>query len=828
MAEAIAAAALPHAWRSLLRGWRSGRLLILAAAITLAVASVGSVGLFTERVRLALERQSSEALGGDAVLSSRDPLPAAQRAAYRALGLALAEVVSFPSVAVAGDSTSLVSVKAVESGYPLRGELRLADEPFGPQRPAGGVPARGEAWLDQRILQELGIALGERFQIGRLDLVARALIAFEPDRGGGFSDLAPRLMLNFEDLADSGLLTLGSRASYRLLLAGSPEQLAAAQSLELGPTQKLETPRDARQELSASLDRAGLFLDVAGLAAALLAAAAVALTARGHGAALRDEVALLKTMGARQGFLLRTLSLQLLMLAALAGLVGVLLAWGGQAMIGLLLAEAMQIELPPPPLLPLLSAFLLGLLVLLGFALPPVLEAVRTPPLRVFAREVRADPSRWVPVAAVLTVAALLLWQTGAPDLALTVFGGAALATGILALLAWGAVRLLTPMRSRVGTAWRFGLGNVARRQAATVGQVVALGLALLALLLISVVRQDLLESWRNKLPADVPNYFLINIQSEQVEPLKAFFRARGVEELQLWPMARGRLVALNGRPVTEDSFTDPETRRWINREFNLSWTDRFGDDNELLSGEWWDESARGQPWISAEDYAIERLALKLGDTVTLDLAGQQYTLTVKNFRKVSWDSFKPNFFLVTPPGTIEAAPRQWLTSFRLESGERELLRELVREFPNVTALDLEAAINQVRGIVDRVVRAVEFVFLFALLAGLLVLLAAIEGTRGERMRESALLRTLGARSSTLVAGLLAEYAVLGLLAGLVAAAAAQSLAWALAEFVLDMPYGPRPLLWLLGALAGTALVTALGWLSMRRVLRTPPRAVLG
>lgn len=820
--------ALSHALRSLGRSWRSGRLLILSLAIALAVAAVGSVGLFTERVRLALERQSGEALGADAILSSRAPLPAALREPLRERGLAISATTVFPSVAVAGDRTSLVSVKAVEAGYPLRGELRLSDQPFGPSRLAAGIPPRGEVWIDQRVLQELGLSLGQPLQLGRLMLKPSALIAFEPDRGGSFADIAPRLIINADELAESGLLTLGSRASYNLLLAGSAEAVAAAQSLKLERGQKFETPRDARRELSAALDRAGRFLDIAGLAAALLAAAAVALTARGYGSALRDEVALLKTLGARRQFLLRTLTLQLLVLGGLAGAVGALLALGGQAVIGVLLAETMKVELPTPPLQPLLSAYLLGLLMLLGFALPPVLEASRTPPLRVLAREVTASPTRWVPVAALLTVGALLFWQTGAPDLAGIVLLGALLATGALALLAWLAVRALAPLRRTGGSAWRFGLANVARRQAATVGQVVALGLALLALLLITVVRQDLLESWRTRLPADVPNQFLINIQNEQVEPLKAFFRERGIDDLLLWPMARGRLVGLNGQAVTEESFDDPETRRWINREFNLSWTDRFGSDNELLSGEWWGESARGQPWLSADDYAVKRLKLKLGDTVTLDLAGQQYTLTVKNTRKVGWDSFKPNFFLVTPPGVLDAAPRQWLTSFRMPAGERRLLPDLVQAFPNVTALDLDAAIAQVRSIVDRVVRAVEFVFLFALAAGLLVLLAAIEGTRGERMRETALLRTLGASSSTLLAGLLAEYALLGLLSGLVAAAAAQGIAWVLAVQVFDIPYGPRPLIWLLGTLAGTALVTALGWLSMRRVLRTPPRAVLG
>ncbi|HEX4873231.1 MAG TPA: FtsX-like permease family protein [Nevskiaceae bacterium] len=827
--QPVAGSTWLYALRRLRRGWKSGDLLILAAALALAVAATGSVGAFTERVRLALESQSGEALGGDARVRGREPLPEALRGELQGQGLRLSAVTTFPSVAIAGERSSLVSVKAVEAGYPLRGELRLSEAPYAPARPASGAPPRGSVWVDARALQELGLSVGQPLQLGRLSLTVAALIDFEPDRGGGFSDLGPRLIIGQADLAEAGLLVEGSRASYQWLLAGPAEALAIARErIEADPELRYETPREARQELARALDRAGLFLDVAGLAAALLAAAAVALTARAQGVALRNEVALLKTLGARRGFLLRGLSLQMLLLGLAAGGLGVLLAAAGQGVIAAALAGALEVALPAPSPWPLLAAYALGLLLMLGFALPPLLEATATPPLRVLARDLVPQPSRYVPLLALAAVAVLLLVQTGAVDLALTVLVGAALAAGALAGLAMAAVRLLAPLRRSVGAGLRFGLGNVARRQAATVGQVVALGLALLALLLVSVVREDLLETWRGRLPPEVPNQFLINIQNEQVEPLRAFLAARGVADAPLWPLARARLIGLNGVEVSEESFEDPETRRWINREFNLSWTDRFGDDNQLLSGDWWDEAARGQPWVSAEDYAVERLGLKLGDTLTLDFAGWQTTLTVVNTRKVSWDSFRPNFFLVTPPGAIEAAPRQWLTSFYLPPAQRGLLLELAREFPNITALDLEAALNQVRGIIDRVVRAVEFVFLFALLAGLLVLMAAINGTREERRREAAVLRTLGARTATLRAGLLAEYATLGLLAGLVAACAAQGIAWALAERAFEIPYGPRPLLWLIGAVSGTALVTLLGWLSMRRVLSTPPRAILG
>ncbi len=821
-----------HAWRSTERGARSGRLVILFASLVLAVAATGSVGLFTERVRSALEQQSGDALGGDALLKGRDPLPAAERAALENTGVGISPVVTFASVAAAGELTSLVSVKAVGEGYPRRGVLKLARESFGATEAAKGIPSRGTAWVDARLLADLQLAPDQTFQLGNLTLKATALIAYEPDRSGGFTDLAPRVIIHFDDLAASGLLSVGSRASYTLQLTGTAAQLATAKALPRDSRSKWLTPAEGRPEVKRTLDRASQFLDIAGLAAALLAAAAVALAARQHGEALHDEIALLKTLGARQQFLLRSLGLHLLLLGLAAALLGCVLAWFGQLAISQLLGGVLQVVLPPASFTPLLAASGLSLILLLGFAAPPVLAARRTPPLRVLARDLAPDASRAAPFAAVLAVSALLLGWLESPKLALTVLIGAGGAAAVLALLAWLAVRALAPLKNRVGAAWRFGLGNIARRQGATVAQVVALGLALLALLLITVVRQDLLNGWQKQLPDGTPNQFLINIQPDQVQPLQAFFAERKFAPLTLWPMTRGRLTALNGRPMTAESFEDEETQRWINREFNLSWTDTFGDDNELLEGDWWDESARGQPWLSVDDYAVERLKLKLGDTLTIDVAGTLHTLTVKSIRKVHWDRFRPNFFLVTPPGVLDkgddAAGVQWLTSFHLPPGDKTLLRDLVRTFPNVTVFDLDATLSQVRAIVDRVVRAVEFVFLFALVAGLLVLLAAVEGTRHLRARETAILRTLGARTATLRAGLLAEYATLGLIAGLVATSAAQIVAWLLAVRVFELPFTFSGTLWTTGLLAGVGLVTGLGYWSMRSVLSTPPRAVLG
>lgn len=854
-----------HAVRRLRAARGAGELRILALAIMIAVAAASAVSLFSARMHAALTAQSGETLGADTIVSSRDALPADLIAASQAAGLRHSSQVSFPSLLIAGERSALAAIKAVEAGYPLRGEMRVVDEPFGEVRRADGIPAPGEAWIETALWNELGITRGTRVQVGATQLTITAVLDYEPGRGAGFFDLAPRLLMNQADVAASGLVSPTSRVQYSLQLSGNANVIAELRALPVAtqPTNlRWISPQESRPEVSRALERSRQFLDIAVLAAALLAAAAVSLAAHQHGARLRDEVALLKCLGARQGFVLWTLLLSLLLLGGISAIAGALLGYGGQALLAWLLSELVSgLSLPPAPLWAILPAAGLALVMLLGFALPPVLEARRIPPIRVFQRDL-ADQRRTRSVWFIAALTALLLLgaQTRDLKLAATVLGGAVLTMIILGALGWLLVILLQPLQQRVGKAWRFGLGNVARRRGGSVAQVVALGVGLLALLLVTVVRQDLLNSWRDRLPPQTPNVFLINIQPEQLQPLRDFFAARDFADLELWPMARARLVELNGKPVTADSFADPETQRWINRDFNLSWAEAIGDDNKITEGEWWGAQGRNQPWLSVDKYAVERLNLKIGDRLTLQFADQRVELTVHNLREVEWDSFRPNFFLMTPPGTLEGAPAsprgeasecraaadsrdqdkacgtnepraavpaQWLTSFYLPREKRALLRELSQNFPNVTALDIEALMNQVRSIMDRIVRAVEFTLLFTLAAGVAVLLAAIEGTRAERARETALLRALGARTPLLLQGLLAEFAILGLLAGIVAAIAAQVIAWILATQVFEIPYSPSPMLWLSGALSGVVLVTTFGWISLRKVLNTPPTRVL-
>lgn len=815
--------------RSFFRRWlRTPELLILALAVMVAVAASSAVSLFSDRVARAMEDQSGEAFGADAAIRSRDPLGSEVLERLAPLELRRAQLLQFPSVAFKGENSSLASVKATDAAYPLRGQLRTAAEPFGEERVEANGPPSGEAWVDLRLWQDLQLGLGDTLELGRSQFRVTRLLTYEPDRGGGFTDLAPRMMVALEDLRDSGLIGQGSRVQYKLLLAGPRETIERLETLvDWPPGVRFETAREGRREIGGALGRARQFLDIAVLSAMLLAGAAIAASAHQHGNRLRDEAAIYKALGATSARIARTSLLRLLALALGAGALGIGLGWLAQGVVAQVATGLTQGPLPPVHPLSALWSLALALLLVFGFAAPAFLGARHTPPIRVFQRTAPTGGSRVAAVVAACAAAALVGWHTGDARLAGIVLAGVAAATLVLGLLAWGLVRGLAVLRRTGGTALRFGLANIARRRLASVGQAVALGLALLALLLVGVVHSDLLSAWENRLPDDAPNQFLINIQSDQVAPLEAFFDARGVGGARLWPMTRARLTGLRGEPVTADSFDDPEARRWINREFNISWTDRFGDDNRLVEGAWWPEDTHGQPWISVDETAVERLNLKLGDTLTLQIADRSITVSVYNVRKVSWDSFRPNFFLVVPPGLIDESAVQWLTSFHLRAEQRPLLRELIREFPNITALDLEAAIAQVRAILDRVVGAVEFLFLFTLAAGLTVLLAAVEGTRADRVRESALLRALGASNRTIHLGLLAEYAALGLVAGLVAAAVAQVLGWSLADRVFDLPYRFSFGLWASGALGGAVVVAAMGWLSLRRTLRTPPRVVL-
>ncbi|MCP5158135.1 MAG: FtsX-like permease family protein [Gammaproteobacteria bacterium] len=817
------------AWRALRRDWQSGELRVLAVALLIAIASVAAVGFFADRIQQAMERKASELLGADLVVASANPIqPLLADTAHR-WGVQTAETLSFRSVVLAGDVTQLAEVKAVGPGYPLRGALQISDRPFDPPRTVDTIPGPGQVWVDERLLQVLGLQVGDMLSLGARSFRIEQVLAYEPDRAGDLFSIAPRLMLNLADIPATELVQPGSRVEYRLLLAST---LAALDDFKawaeprLTASEKLQGVRDARVELRSALERAQRFLNLAALVSVILAGVGVAIAARRFAARHWDSVAILRCVGATEALIVRLFVLELLTLAMLAGvaglLVGYLAQYGLSGVLGSLLSRT---ELPAPSLWPILPALAIGFVTLLGFGLPPLLRLREVPPLRVLRRDLGPVNPRLLILygPAVAATLALLVWQAGDWRLALYVCAGVVGAIIVLSLAAWGLVRALNLLRGQVGVAWRFGLANIARRGPGSTVQVVALGLGLMALLMLTLVRTDLLTSWQAGLPVDAPNHFLINIQTAEIAGVRALLHARGLRDVTLFPMVRGRLTAINGRQVGPENYENPRAQRLVAREFNLSWTETLQEDNRLLAGHWWQPGDQGQGVASVEIGLAEELGIALGDELHFQIAGQDLEAKVSSLRSVEWDSFRANFFVVFPPGVLDTYPATWITSFHLPADQKPVLAELVRQHPSVTVLDVEAIMTKVREIMDRVIAAVEYVFLFTLAAGLVVLYAAIQATQDERRFESAVLRTLGAQRAIVRQSLLAEFATLGLLAGVLAAAAATVLSYVLATQIFDFSYSWNPWVWLLGGGVGVVGVGLAGWLGARSALTQPP-----
>jgi len=822
------AQALPFALRALRRDWRAGELRVLLVALVVAVASVTSVGFFTDRLHQAMNQQASELLAADLVVLSANPIQEALAREAAARGLGLARAVTFPSMVLAGDRLQLADVKAVDGGYPLRGRLRVAPAPYAPDAIAERGPAPGTAWLDPRLFGVLGVSVGDRVTVGASELEVANVLSYEPDRGGDLFSIAPRLLMNLADIPATRLIQPGSRVKYRLLVAGQPKDVAAYRAwldprIEGGET--LQGVRDARPEMRMALDRAQRFLGLAALVSVVLAGVAVAVAARRYARRHQDPSAVMRCLGATQGFVTRLFVIQMLALGLLASLAGSLLGYGAQEGLVAALASLLPGALPAPSPLPLLSGLLTGLVTLLGFGLPPIMRLRDVPPSRVLRQDPAPLPPRgWVVYGSALAALALLVsWQAADGRLAAYALGGTLATVLILAGGALVMVRALGPLRARVGAAWRFGLASIARHASGSMIQVVAFGLGIMVLLLLTLVRGELLQNWQQRLPADAPNYFLINVQPDEVEVMKTFLTGRGLAGNPLYPMVRGRLTAVDGRTVSADDYENPRAQRLVEREFNLSWAARPQADNEIVAGRWWSAQEAGKPMLSVERGLAETLGIGLGDELSFQVAGRRVTARVTSLRTVEWDSFRPNFFVVAPPGLLNAYPATYITSFYLPPERQGLLAELVRSFPSVTVLDVDAIMRKVRGIMDQAALAVQYVFLFTLLAGLTVLLAAIQSTLDERRRESAIVRTLGGSRVQLLKGLIAEFTTLGALSGLLAALAATAVGLVLAEQVFQLAYRPSPWTWVIGALGGTLGVGLAGVLGTSRVLSHPP-----
>ena len=845
------------AWRQTLRDFRAGELRLLAVAVMLAVAALTAVGFFADRLNNGLQRDARQLLGGDAVVGTDRPAAPDIAAKALALGLRVSTSAGFPSMGRApddkGGASRLVSVKAVSAGYPLRGRLQLQAGPSAPLQLLAAAPEPGTVWVDVALLDALQLQVGDPLLLGDATLKIARIIVIEPDRGAGFSTFAPRVMLNLADLPATALIQPASRVSYRLAVA-APDAWNAARGdaavsefvawteaqIKAVPLRgvRVESLQSGRPEMRQTLDRAEKFLNLVALLAALLAAVAVGIAARDFAQRHLDDCAMLRVLGLSQRRIAGAYTLEFGMVGLLASSAGVLIGLAVHFVFVWLLAGLVDAQLPAPGPWPALFGVGVGMTLLLGFGLPPVLQLARVPPLRVIRRDVGGLKAGSVTVLLAGTggFVGLLLAVSSDIKLGAIAVGGFAAAIAVFALLSWLSVMLLKRAvpESRAPRWLVLATRQIAARPAFAVLQVSALAVGLLALVLLVLLRTDLISSWRQATPPDAPNRFVINLQPEQAEPFKQSLASAGITRYDWYPMIRGRLVAINGKAVTAQSFVAERANRLVDREFNLSHSAVAPEHNEVVAGRWVAEEADG---LSVEEGLATELGLQLGDTLRFDIGGQLQDGRVSSLRKVDWGSMRVNFFVLFPRAAMPELPITYISAFRAPAaapapavvagapgapGAPSFDNRLSREFPNITNIDVSASIGQVQRVLDQVIRAVEFLFGFTLLAGLVVLFSAITATRDARAREFAIMRALGASGRLLAQVQRAELLGVGALAGLLASVAAVAVGWLLARYAFEFSWNPSPWVPLVGMVAGALLALAAGWWGLREVLRRP------
>ena len=851
------------AWRTLWRDARAGELRLLVFAVALGVASLSSVSFLADRMNAGLLRDAGQLLGGDAVVVSDQPTPNEFIKQAKNLGLETVTTLSFPTMARGETSVEdssagksrLIALKVVDDGYPLRGQLKYATTvantvgsesvhavqdnktPIPQETKTTSkkkshlqkIPQPGEVWAEASALDALGLQVGAHLWLGDKRLSVGGVLLQEPDRGAGFMNFAPRVMMHRADLDATGLVQPASRITWRFAVVGEPETVErfvtwAQEHVKLPQVRgvRVESLSTGRPEMRQTLDRAGKFLNLVALLAALLSAVAVALAARSFASKHLDDCAMLRVLGLRQKQIAMSYCGEFVCVGLFASAIGLLLGFCVHFVFVQLLAGLVETALPAATWWPVVYGLATGLTLLLAFGLPPVLQLASVPALRVMRREM-GEPKAvtWVVSAmGLLGFAVLLVVASRDLKLGLMVVGGFAGAVLVFAGMAWLAVKLLRiSVTEGKSPAWlMLATRQISARPAYAMVQVSALAVGLLALALLVLLRTDLISSWRNATPANAPNRFVINIQPAQSQAFLDALKQANVSNFDWYPMVRGRLVAVNSQGVSAEDYAEERAKRFVDREFNLTFSDTLPVNNPIVAGEWQPEEPNA---MSVDELLAKTLGLKLGDVLRFDIAGLLYESRITSIRHVDWSSMRVNFFVIIPRGQMDDVPTTYIAAFRAPEVQG-FDNNLLKQFPNVTNVDMGAALKQVQGVLEQVVGAVEFLFLFTLATGLVVLFAAVTATREERAREYAVLRALGASNRLLAQVQRAELAGVGALAGFLATSVAVAMGWGLARYAFEFSWSPSPWVPLIGAVVGALLALAAGWWGLREVLSRP------
>lgn len=816
------------ALRLLWRNARSGEVKLLAVALVLAVAVVSGIAIFADRLDRTLVQQSNAFLGADLVVSGTRPHGDDWRAEAERRGLQQTRLVEFSSMVFSDDEMHLASIRAVAEGYPLRGYVETSHEAYSRQAPerAGSIPPVGEAWVDGRLLPLLNIELGDEIEVGEHRVRTTRVLVRQPGESG-FAMTGARILMNLADLDATGVVQPGSRIDYQWLLASDDTGTLSAfrQWLQerLSDHDRIRDIESSQRQLAQTLATGERFLLLAAVVGVLLAGVAIGLAARQFSARHEDQVALMKSLGAGAGRIRQLYAGQLLILATLASLVGLVLGEGIQRGVVASLQSFFQVGLAAPALYAYVLSFFSGLVSLMFFALPALWFLPQVPPLKILRRELAVDQTQlWLQV--VLALAAIFLLVTlFSRQLSLSLSVMAAL-VGILVLSAgigFFLLRLSRRLSTSAGSIWRLAVANLQRQRGQSLVQIVIFSVAIMLLLTLTAVRTSLIEDWRMQLPDDAPNHFLVNIAPDDVEPVQTFLDQHHVEREPLYPMVLGRLTHINGE--------ERDRSLGMNREANLTWTDTLGADNEIQAGAWWHEwtSATGLPGVSVEEGMAEQLHLAVGDRLEFSLGGLPIEVEVASLRSLDWQSMNPNFFFIFEPGSLDDFSATYITSAYLPNDKKPLINQLLRSYPNILVIELDRVFEQIRAIVSQVGQGVQLVLWLTLIGGGLVLFAAVNSSIDGRKREAGLLRALGSPRRLVVGSIWSEFSILGFLAGLIGVLGAEILLWNLQYWVLDIPVRAHYTLWVSGPVLGAVCVGVLGAISCRGVVNTPPAVVL-
>jgi putative ABC transport system permease protein len=818
------------AFRLLWRDWRGGELGVLLLALIAAVAIVVGIASFTERLQRAIVAESSDFLAADRVLQTATAANPAWLQEANSLKLEQATTIIFQSMVVAGENMKLASVKAVSNSYPLRGKLVKADLPFAPGVAVEQGPARGEVWLDSRMFPLMNLQPGDMLEVGQTRLKVVAAIVTEPDRADTFFSFGPRVLMNLADVTSTGIIQPGSRVDYRYLFAGDAvvlEDFGAWLKTRLTPSQRWLGLGDNQPRISSALNRAQSFLLLAGGLGVALAGIAVALAARRYSERHYDYVAILKSLGASSGRILRIYLSLLIAIALLAIVVGSVLGYGVQYLFLTILGGLLVGDVPAASMRPLIIGAATSLVCLLTFAIPPLLALRRISPLRVLRADIGVSRMVWFDAAlGIAGVVGLMWWYSQDLRLTLTVLLGVLLTIGIGSLMTLVLVRWGGLLGMQAGSVWRLAMAAIRRRANANAVQVVIFALSLMMLLVLVLVRSSLVEEWQGQLPEGTPNHFLTNVSATEVNQVVESLEKANLKTDAFYAMVRGRLVVIDDKvvnqAVTKEEVRDPV----LDRELNLTWSDVQPDHNPLTSGTWWKQGS-DEALVSVETKLAKRLGITIGQKLTFQIGGDRVEATVANLRTVDWDSLKPNFYMVFPEKLLSKFPATYITAFYLPPNQKTYLNDFYRQYPTVTVLEMDAVITQIRGIIQQVSLAIEVVLVLIVCCGLLVLVASLGASLDLRLRENAILRTLGASKKLIMGGLVIEFVLLGLLAGLLAAMAAEIAVYVFQTWLLDMTFAPHYWVWVLGPIAGAILIGGAGYFACRRVVLAPPIAVL-